>query len=351
MARNSKTAPIIPFDSQKGGVVGKTTSIASISSREKPKYDSEGTSSTITGIDDSESDGYPEVERDAVSDPFTKGNKENKRDNFNAFKKVLVKNAKDTKTARIISIASQKGGVGKTATVTNMAVGLVSLGYKTAIIDMDAQGHIAFSFGIKKIGLKKTIYDVLIGEAKMKDIKQNAFGVDLYLSNNSLSDLSPTVTNHLNAKRFPAPKYILKNAIAQIKSLYDFILIDTSPSNDIQTMNSLLASTDIIIPALPEGLSIDGIFDTIVLVKGIQEQGSTINILGILPTMVQDHTNLHNVMLQDLRKQFAETPDIKVFDTVIRRAIRHGLAQTNGEPDINNAPEYLSFVKEVLAIA
>ena len=261
------------------------------------------------------------------------------------------KTAQTVQTARIISVASQKGGVGKTATVTNMAVGLVSLGYKTAIIDMDAQGHIAFSFGIKKIDLKKTIYDVLIGEAKMRDIKQKAYGVDLYLSNTSLSDLSPTVTAHINAKLFPAPKYLLKNAIAQIKTQYDYILIDTPPSIDMQTMNSLLASTDIIIPVLPEGLSIDGIFDTIILIKGIQEQGAKINILGVLPTMVQDHTNLHHVMLQDLRRHFAETPDIKVFDTVIKRAIRHGLAQTNGEPDIKNAQENLSFVKGVFAIA
>ncbi|HEY8908927.1 MAG TPA: AAA family ATPase [Desulfosporosinus sp.] len=259
--------------------------------------------------------------------------------------------ANTVKTARIISVASQKGGVGKTATVTNTAVGLVSLGYKTAIIDMDAQGHIALSFGIKKIDLKKTIYDVLIGEATMRDIKQHAFGVDLYLSNHSLSELSPTVTNHLNAKLFPAPKYLLRKAIAQIKTQYDYILIDTSPSNDMQTMNSLLASTDIIIPVLPEGLSIDGIYETIVLIKGIQAQGAKINILGILPTMVQDHTNLHHVKLQDLRKQFAETPDIKVFDTVIKRAIRHGLAQSDGEPDIKKAPEYLSFVKEAFAIA
>ena len=260
----------------------------------------------------------------------------------------IVNNAK---TARIISVASQKGGVGKTATVTNMAVGLVSLGYKTAIIDMDAQGHIALSFGIKKMDLKKTIYDVLIGEANMSEIRQNAFGVDLYLSNNTLSDLSPKVMNHFNAKLFPAPKYLMRKAIAQIKTQYDYILIDTSPSNDILTMNSLLASTDIIIPVLPEGLSIDGIYETIVLIKGIQEQGSKINILGILPTMVQESTNLHHVMLQDIRKSFAETPEIKVFDTVIKRAIRHGLAQTHGEPDIKKAPEYLSLLKEVLAIA
>ncbi|MDP4126309.1 MAG: ParA family protein [Bacillota bacterium] len=256
-----------------------------------------------------------------------------------------------SKTARIISVASQKGGVGKTATVTNMAVGLVSLGYKAAIIDMDPQGHIAFSFGIKKIDLNKTIYNVLLGEASMEEIKQNAFGVDLYLSNNTLSDLSPKLLTSLNAKQFPAPKYILRKAISQIKDHYDYILIDTSPSNDIITMNSLLASTDIIIPALPEGLSIDGIHDTISLIKNLQEQGTKINILGVLPTMVQDHTNLHNVMLQDLRRHFAESPDVKVFETVIKRAIRHGLAQTYGEPDIKKAPEYLSFVKEVLAIA
>jgi len=259
--------------------------------------------------------------------------------------------ANNTKTARIISVASQKGGVGKTATVTNMAVGLVSLGYKTAIIDMDAQGHIALSFGIKKIDLKKTIYNVLIGEAKMSDIKQNAFGVDLYLSNSSLSDLGPKVMAHQNVKLFPAPKYLLRKAISQIKTQYDYILIDTSPSNDMPIINSLLASTDIIIPVLPEGLSIDGIYETILLIKGIQEQGTKINILGVLPTMVQDHTNLHHVKLQELRKEFAETPDIKVFDTVIKRAIRHGIAQTHGEPDINKAPEYLSFVKEVFAIA
>ncbi|WP_042331439.1 ParA family protein [Desulfosporosinus orientis] len=257
----------------------------------------------------------------------------------------------NAKSARIISVTSQKGGVGKTATVTNMAVGLVSLGYKTAIVDMDAQGHIALSFGIEKSNLKKTIYDVLTGEAKMRDIQENAFGVDLYLSNTSLSELVPKVMVNLNTKHFPASKYLLKNAISQIKAHYDYILIDTSPSNDIITMNSLLASTDIIIPVLPEGLSIDGIFETIGLIKSIQEQGAKVNILGVLPTMVQDHTNLHHVMLQDLRKRFAESPDIKVFDTVIKRAIRHGLAQTHGKPDINKAPEYLSFVKEVLDIA
>jgi chromosome partitioning protein len=273
------------------------------------------------------------------------------------FKKGLLSVARDFKSnniakiARIICVASQKGGVGKTATVTNMAVGLVSLGYKTAVIDMDAQGHIAFSFGINKSELQKTIYDVLIGEAKMKEIKQHAFGVDLYLSNNSLSEFSPKVTDSFNKKQFPAPKYLLRNAVGQIKTHYDYILIDTSPSNDLLTMNSLLASSDIIIPALPEGLSVDGVTDTILLIKSIQEQGSKINILGILPTMVQDHTNLHNVMLQNLRKRFAESPDIKVFDTVIKRAIRHGLAQTQGEPDISKAPEYLTFVKEALSIA
>lgn len=259
--------------------------------------------------------------------------------------------ANRTQSARVISVASQKGGVGKTATVTNVAVGLVSLGYKTAIIDMDAQGHIALSFGIKKTALKKTIYDVLIGEARMKDIKQSAFGVDLYLSNSTLTELGPKVTAQVNAKKYPAPKYLLKKALGEISAQYDYILIDTSPGIDIPTINSLLASTDIIIPVLPEGLSIAGIYETIYLVKDMQEQGSKLNILGVLPTMVQDHTNLHHVKLQELRKEFAESTDIRVFDTVIKRAIRHGIAQTNGEPDINKAPEYLSFVKEVLVIA
>ena len=263
----------------------------------------------------------------------------------------MAKNFKPTSIAsraRVICVASQKGGVGKTATVTNMAVGLVSLGYKTAIIDMDPQGHIAVSFGIRKDSLTETMYNVLIGEAKLRDIKQHAFGVDLYLSNNTLSELVPKVMAPANKKMFPAPKYLLKSMIGQIRPLYDYILIDTSPSNDLPTVNGLLACTDIIIPALPEGLSVDGVADTLTLVKTIQEQGAKVNILGILPTMVQDNTNLHNVMLQDLRKRFAEDPDIKVFDTIIKRAIRHGIAQTQGRPDINRAPEYLTLVKEAL---
>ena len=100
--------------------------------------------------------------------------------------------------ARVISIVTQKGGVGKTATAINMSVGLHNLGYKVAAIDLDPQGQLAEGFGINRKSLKRTMLDVLLGLVAMKEIKQNAYGVDLYLSNRSLADLWVTVQTPSN---------------------------------------------------------------------------------------------------------------------------------------------------------
>ncbi|HBP63973.1 MAG TPA: hypothetical protein DD730_06830, partial [Desulfosporosinus sp.] len=106
------------------------------------------------------------------------------------------------KKARIISVVTQKGGVGKTATAINMSVGLHNLGYRVAAIDLDPNGQLAEGFGISRKSLQNTMFDVLLGMTDMKDIRQKAYGVDLYLSNRTLSDLGVTVQAATNVELY-----------------------------------------------------------------------------------------------------------------------------------------------------
>ena len=251
------------------------------------------------------------------------------------------------KKARVISVVTQKGGVGKTATAINMSVGLHNLGYKVAAIDLDPQGQLAEGFGISRKALKQTMFDVLIGMADMKDIKQKAYGVDLYLSNRSLADLGETVQDPSTSELYPDPYALLKKAIAQINTRYDFIIIDTPPTISIFNTNALNASTDAVIPLQPEGMGINGAEDMLEFIREVQKNSNNeLKILGILATMVLN-TNLHNTVMQDIRKSFINT-DVTVFETIIKRTIRYGLAQTNGVPDTENFPEYTEFLIEAL---
>ena len=251
------------------------------------------------------------------------------------------------KKARVISVVTQKGGVGKTATAINMSVGLHNLGYKVAAIDLDPQGQLAEGFGISRKSLKHTMFDVLLGMVPMKDIKQRAYGVDLYLSNRSLAELGETVQAMSNVDLYPDPNVLLKQALAQIDTKYDFIIIDTPPTVSIFNKNALNASTDAVIPMQPEGMAVKGAEDILEFIREVQKSSNKkLNILGILATMVQN-TNLHNTILQDIRKSFINTK-VTVFDTIIKRTIRYGSAQTDGVPDTKNFPEYTDFLKEAL---
>ena len=251
------------------------------------------------------------------------------------------------KKARVISVVTQNGGVGKTATAINMSVGLHNMGYKVAAIDLDPQGQLAEGFGISRKALKKTMLDVLLRLVDMKEIKESAHGVDLYLSNRSLADLWVTVQTPSNVNLYPEPYILLKKAIAQIDTKYDFIIIDTPPTVSIFNANALNASTDAVIPMQPEGMAVKGAEDMLEYIREVQKSSNhQLRVLGILATMVQN-TSLHNTVMQDIRKSFIDT-DVTVFDTVIKRTIRYGLAQTNGIPETINFPEYTEFLKEAL---
>ena len=260
------------------------------------------------------------------------------------------------KDVKIVVVATKKGGVGKTAGVCNISAGLSSEGFRVAAIDMDSQGHLARSFGINKLKLKKTIFDVLLGDVEMKDIKVNAHGVDLYLANNDLSEFESTVNKSENAEFFPNTHILLKECINQIRDNYDFIIIDTAPSTSLDTLNALVSATDVIIPVHPEGLSVDGALDMLVFIKKIQKKDNPkLNLMGLLPTMVQP-TVLHGETLKSL-KILCMDMNIKVFDTQIRRTIKHGVAQTNGIPSVldsenrvSSGSDYMNFIKEAFKL-
>jgi len=258
--------------------------------------------------------------------------------------------------ARIIVVATKKGGVGKTSLTCNISAGLSTKGFKVSAIDMDSQGHLARSFGVNKLKLKNTIFDVLLGEIELKDIKVNAHGVDLYLANNDLSEFESTVNTPENREFFPNTHILLKEAINQIRDKYDYIIIDTAPSTTLDTLNALVSATDVIIPVHPEGLAVDGALDMLSFIKKVQKKDNpSLNLMGILPTMVQP-TILHGETLRDL-KILCMDMNIKVFDTQIRRTIRHGVAQTNGSPVVldqeskNSAgADYMDFLKEAFEL-
>ena len=348
---NEKKVSNVAVDGPKGwiGSNEKKVSNVSVDGPKEWKGNNEKKVSNVSVDGPKEWKGINEQKARVISVDNQKGwgtNNENKAKyiSVEAPKERIVTNEK---RARVISVVTQKGGVGKTATAINMSVGLQNLGYKVAAIDLDPQGQLAEGFGIDRKALKKTMLDVLLGMADMKGIKKKAYGVDLYLSNRSLANLGVTVQALSNVKQYPDPSVLLKNALAQIDTKYDFIIIDTPPTVSIFNTNALNASTDAVIPMQPEGMAVKGAEDMIEFIREVQKSSNNkLNILGILATMVQN-TNLHNTVMQEVRKSFIKS-DITVFDTVIKRTIRYGSAQTEGVPDTKSFPEYTEFLKEAL---
>lgn len=258
---------------------------------------------------------------------------------------------------KVYSIASEKGGVGKTATAINLAVGLGKLGKKVAVIDIDAQGHVGRSFGIDKKGLKLTMVDVLIGRADMEEIKlKTPYGVEIFPSRKDLSSLDDIVRNPENALAFPDKTILLKEAIDEIRNKYQYIIIDCPPAYNLYTINAYVASDGVIIPVVPEGLPVDGLTEVLENVNNVKSSGrnNRLEVLGILKTMVK-HTTLH-ISFGDQLNQFCLNNNIRVFEATIPNVIGFAEAQTLGKPALIYDPKnpklqgYMKLAKEVINI-
>lgn len=250
--------------------------------------------------------------------------------------------------SKIIAIANQKGGVGKTTTAINLAASLASLGQETLILDMDPQGNTTSGFGIDKKSLSKNIYNVLIDDIKLEDV--------LKTTEIDWLDIAPATTNLIGAEvelvNFPNRELKLKDALSKFQKVYKYVIIDCPPSLGLLTLNSLIAAHSIVIPIQCEFYALEGLgqlLQTIELIR--QGFNKDLMIEGVLFTMFDSRINLSQQVINEIDKYFGD----KVYKTRIPRNVRLAEAPSFGKPSIlydkssRGTTAYLEFAQEFLS--
>ena len=254
---------------------------------------------------------------------------------------------------KIISLVNQKGGVGKTTTSINLSASLAVLGKKVLLIDLDPQGNTTTGVGINKGDINRSIYDVLIGECNIKEAIIKTKYKDFYVIPSTIN-LAGVGTELLEKSRtelgFKKGEQ-LKTCVADVKDEFDYIIIDCPPSLDVITINALTASNSVIIPVQCEFFALEGITQLLKTIMQAQKSlNPTLDIEGVLLTMLDSRTNLGFEVVQDIRSFFKE----KVYNTIIPRLVRLTEAPSHGEPIIAYDPKskgseaYINLAKEVI---
>ena len=248
---------------------------------------------------------------------------------------------------RIIAIANQKGGVGKTTTSINLSASLAAKGKKVLVIDTDPQGNTTSGFGIEKNELESTIYELILGECSIRDciISDVIKNVSVVPSNVNLAAAEIELIG-VDRKEF-----ILKNEVDYVKEDYDFIIIDCPPSLGLLTTNALTASNSVLIPVQCEFFALEGIMQLLNSIMLAQKKlNPGLEIEGVLLTMLDSRTNLGLEVVEEIRGFFKE----RVYNTLIPRLIRLTEAPSHGKPIVAYDPmsrgteAYLNLAKEVI---
>lgn len=247
---------------------------------------------------------------------------------------------------KIISFSNQKGGVGKTTSAVNIAASLGVLGHKVLIIDLDPQGNATSGVGISKKTLKKSTFDVLVGNCSAREaILETQFeNLSIMPAHISLAGAEYNLYQGNGAER------VMKNALDTIKDEYDYIIIDCPPSLSMLTINAMVASDGIIIPMKCEFYSLEGLSQLTVTINRIKANfNSSLNITGILITMYSPRLLLSVQVMNEMKKHYAD----KLFSTQISRGVRVSEAPGFGVPVYyhdkrsKGAREYLEVAKEL----
>lgn len=249
--------------------------------------------------------------------------------------------------SKIIAIANQKGGVGKTTTSVNLAACLATLGKKVLLVDIDPQGNTTSGLGINKADVHNCIYDVLINDVHPKEaiVETMIPGLNIIPATIQLAgaeiELVPTISREMR----------LKKSLHLIKKDYDYVLIDCPPSLGILTINSLTAADSVLIPIQCEYYALEGLSQLLNTIRLVQKHlNTTLQIEGVLLTMLDARTNLGIQVIEEVKKYFQQ----KVYQTIIPRNVRLSEAPSHGQAIITydsrskGAEVYLELAKEVI---